>query len=34
MIKSRMRKWTGHVAHMWKKRNTFRVLVEKAKGNK
>ena len=34
MIKSGMRKWAGHVAHMGKKRNTFRVLVGKAKGNR
>jgi hypothetical protein len=34
MIKSRMMKWAGHVAHMRKKRNTFSVLVEKAKGNR
>jgi len=34
MIKSGMRKWAGHMARMGRKRNTFRVLVGKAKGNK
>jgi hypothetical protein len=34
MVKSGMRKWAGHVAHMGKKRNTFGVLVGKAKGNR
>jgi hypothetical protein len=33
MIKSRM-KWTGYVAQMGEKRNSYRVLVEKPKGKR
>jgi len=29
-----MRKWAGHVGCMGKKRNTFRILMGKAKGNR
>jgi hypothetical protein len=34
MIKSRRMRWTGHVARMAKKRNSYRVLVEKPEGMK
>jgi hypothetical protein len=33
MSKSRMR-WVGHVARMEEKRNTYRLLVRKPKGNR
>jgi hypothetical protein len=28
-IKSRRKRWTGHVARMWEKRNAYRLLVVK-----
>jgi hypothetical protein len=27
MVKSRRMRWAGHVARMWRKRNTYRMLV-------
>jgi hypothetical protein len=33
MIKSRMR-WAGHVARIWEKRNTYRLLVGKPEGKR
>jgi hypothetical protein len=29
MIKSRRKRWAGHVARMWEKRNAYRILVER-----
>jgi hypothetical protein len=34
MIKSRRMKWTGHVARMGMKRNTYKILVGKPKGKR
>jgi hypothetical protein len=34
MIKSKMMIWTGHVARMGKKRNTYGILVEKPEGKR
>jgi hypothetical protein len=34
MIKSRRMRWTGHVARMGKKRNTYRILVGKPDGKR
>jgi hypothetical protein len=34
MIKSRRAKWAGHVASIGARRNAYRVLVGKAKGNR
>jgi hypothetical protein len=34
MIKQRRMKWAGHVARMGKKRNAYRLLVEKPEGKK
>jgi hypothetical protein len=34
MIKSRRMRWAGHVARMGKRRNTYRILVEKPGGRK
>jgi hypothetical protein len=34
MIKSRRMSWAGHVARMGKKRNVYRMLVGKPKGNR
>jgi hypothetical protein len=34
VIKSRMMKWAGHVAHMGEKRNTYEVLVGKPEGRR
>jgi hypothetical protein len=34
MIKSRMMRWTGHVAPMVEKRNTYRLLVRKPAGER
>jgi hypothetical protein len=33
-IKSRRRRWAGHVARMGKQRNTYRILVGKPEGKK
>jgi hypothetical protein len=32
MIKSRKMRWAGHVAHMGKRTDAYRVFVEKAEG--
>jgi len=32
-VKSRRLRWTGHVAGMWKNRNTYRILVGEPLGN-
>jgi hypothetical protein len=34
MIKSRMMRWVGHAAPMGKKRNAYRMLVEKPEGRR
>jgi hypothetical protein len=34
MIKSRMVRWTWHVARMWETRNAYRILVGKSEGKK
>jgi acyl-coenzyme A thioesterase PaaI-like protein len=34
VIKSRRMKWTGHVAHMGKRRAVYRVLVGKREGKR
>jgi hypothetical protein len=34
MIKSRRMRWTGHVARMGEKRNTYRKLVRKPEGRR
>jgi hypothetical protein len=34
MIKSRRMRWTGHVARMGEKRNSYRILVEKPEGKR
>jgi hypothetical protein len=34
MIKSRRLKWAGHVARMWERRNTCRILVGKFDGKR
>jgi hypothetical protein len=34
IIKSRMMRWTGHVARMGEKRNAYRLLVGKLKGKR
>jgi hypothetical protein len=34
MIKSRTMRWAGHVARMGEKRNAYRLLVGKPKGNR
>jgi hypothetical protein len=34
MIKSRMTRWTGHVARMGLKKNAYRILVERPEGKR
>jgi hypothetical protein len=34
MIKSRRVRWAGHVARMWTKRNTYRMLLGKPEGKR
>jgi hypothetical protein len=34
MIKARMMRWTGHVAHIGAKRNAYKVLVGNPEGNR
>ena len=34
VIKSRRKRWAGHVAHMGENRNTYRVLVRKPEGRR
>jgi hypothetical protein len=34
MIKSRRRRWAGHVARVGEKRNAYRILVEKLEGKR
>jgi hypothetical protein len=34
MVKSKRKRWTGHVTLMSEKRNTYRVLLGKQKGNR
>jgi hypothetical protein len=34
IIKSRMMRWAGHVPHMGRKRNAYRILVGKPEGKK
>jgi len=34
VIKSRRKRWAGHVAHMGKRRGVYRVLVEKPEGKR
>jgi hypothetical protein len=34
MIKSRMTRWTGHVAQMGEKKNAYRILVVKPEGRR
>jgi hypothetical protein len=34
IIKSRRMRWTGHVARMGEKRNTYRILVGKPQGKR
>jgi hypothetical protein len=34
MIKSRRMRWVGHVTRMGKKRNAYRILVEKPEGKR
>jgi hypothetical protein len=33
-MKSRMMRWTGHVAHMEEMKNVYKVLVEKPEGKR
>jgi hypothetical protein len=33
MIKSRRLKWAGHIAHMQKERNAYKILVRKPERN-
>jgi hypothetical protein len=33
-VKSRRKIWVGHIARTGKKRNIYRILVEKTKGNR
>jgi hypothetical protein len=34
VIKSRRMRWAGHVAHMWKRRRVYRVLMGKPEGKR
>jgi hypothetical protein len=34
MIKSRRKRWAGHVARMGEKRNAYKILVGKTEGNR
>jgi len=34
VIKSRRKRWAGHVARMWERRGVYRVLVGKPEGNR
>jgi hypothetical protein len=34
IIKSRRMRWAGHVARMWEKRNTYRLMVGKPEGKR
>jgi hypothetical protein len=34
MLKSRMMRWTGHVARMGEKRNAYRILVGNSEGKR
>jgi hypothetical protein len=34
IIKSRRKRWVGHVARMWEKRNAYSLLVRKPEGKR